>query len=181
MVFLITNRNLVKSDEEYFNKIEKAVEGGISVIILREKHLSADILFKYAERISRIIENTNCKLIINSNIEVYRKIDAYGIHLPFKMFLDYKKEENEIIGVSVHSLEEAMVADKGGATYVLVSNIYETKCKEGLKGKGVDFIKEIKKNVSCSVIALGGITEENKKEVYKAGVNGIAMMSLFMK
>lgn len=180
MIFLITNRQLVKSDEEYFEKIRKAVEDKIFAIILREKHLPYETLLKYAKVISKIIENTNCKLIINSDIEVYKSIDAYGLHLPFKMFLQYEKKEHEVVGVSIHSLEEAIEADKAGAAYILASNIFETKCKDKLKGKGLGFIKELKKNISCNVIALGGIDEKKLKEVYDSGANGVAMMSFFM-
>lgn len=181
MIYLITNRQLVKSDEDYFNKIRKAVDSGISAIILREKQLPSHVLLEYGKRIYEIVENTNCKLIINSNIEVYKAIKAYGIHLPFKMFLEFEKGKDEVVGVSVHSLEEAMKADKNGATYILASNIYETKCKEGLEGKGLNFIKEIKSNINCPIIALGGITEENMKDAYEAGAYGVAMMSSFMK
>ncbi|GAA0126542.1 thiamine phosphate synthase [Clostridium sp. CTA-19] len=181
MIYLITNRQLVQSDEEYFQKIEAAVKYGICRIILREKNVSDDVLLKYAKAITKIIENTNCKLIINSNEFVYKKVKPYGIHLPFEMFLGYEKNKDEIVGVSIHSLEEAIKADKLGATYILASNIYETKCKEGLKGKGVKFIEEIKKHVSCKVIALGGIKQDNMKEVYNSGADGVAMMSAFMK
>lgn len=181
MIYLITNRKLVQNDNEYFYKIKKAVNNGVLRIILREKYLQSNVVEEYAKNILKIIENTNCKLIINSNEEVYKRVMAYGIHLPFKMFLKYDKCKGEIVGASVHSLEEAIEADKLGATYILISNIYETKCKEGLKGKGTEFIKEIKKHVSCKVIALGGINKDNMKEVYEAKADGVAIMSYYFK
>ncbi|MGM9964680.1 MAG: thiamine phosphate synthase, partial [Clostridium sp.] len=85
------------------------------------------------------------------------------------------------VGVSVHSLEEAIYADENGADFILVSHIFATKCKEGLKPKGVDYIKEVKAKVSCKVVALGGINTENYNEVIKAGADGIAIMSLLFE
>lgn len=176
MIYLITNRSLVKSDDEYFAKIKSAIDGGLDRIILREKQLSYEELLRYGEKVMELTKGTDCKVIVNSSLEVYKEINAYGVHLPYKKFLSMK-DRIDNVGVSVHTLEEAIEVDKIGADYVLASNVYETRCKLGLEGKGVEFINNIKEHISTKVIALGGITVDNYREVYKAGADGIAIMS----
>lgn len=174
-IYLITNRNLV-SEEKYFKTIIEASKAGIDKIILREKDLS-DEGYKQLYHKVKLLVNNETKIIINSKISVFKEVDGDILHLPFKEFMKLEKIEGRV-GVSVHSIEEAIIADKKGAAYVLASHIFETKCKEGLKPKGIEFIKDLRKNISCKIIALGGINTENYKEIIHAGADGIAIMSL---
>ena len=176
-MFLITNRKLVNR-ERYFNTIEEAGKYGVKNIILREKDLSTEELIEVYIKIKELVpEETN--IIINSNIEATRILKEKFIHLSFK---DFKRNLEEIkslkVGVSVHSILEAIEADRLGASYILVSPIFETQCKKDVIPKGIDFIKEIKEKVNCKVIALGGINEHNFKEVLGAGAGDFACMSL---
>ena len=177
MIFFITNRKLAKnkSNLEY---IKEASYAGVDYIILREKDLSDIELEKLYYEIKDNI-NPKCKIIINSNINVFNKVNEEIIHLPYKKFLEYENLKKRKVGVSVHTLEEGIYADKAGADYILASHIFETKCKEGLEAKGTDFIKKLRENVKCKIVALGGINEKNKKEVLEAGADGVAMMSFF--
>ena len=176
-MFLITNRKLVNR-EKYFNTIEEAGKYGVKNIILREKDLSTEELIEVYIKIKGLVpEKTN--IIINSNIEAARILKEKFIHLSFN---DFKRNLEEIkflqVGVSVHSILEAIEADRLGASYILVSPIFETQCKKGVIPKGSSFIKEIKEKVNCKVIALGGINELNFKEVLEAGADDFACMSL---
>lgn len=176
-MFLITNRKLVNR-EKYFNAIEEAGKYGVKNIILREKDLSTEELIEIYIKIRDLVpEETN--IIINSNIEATRILKEKFIHLSFN---DFKRNLEEIkslqVGVSVHSILEAIEADRLGASYILVSPIFETQCKKGVIPKGSSFIKEIKEKVNCKVIALGGINELNFKEVLWAGADDFACMSL---
>ncbi|WP_297522072.1 thiamine phosphate synthase [uncultured Clostridium sp.] len=180
-ICLITNRNLVSSDEEYFRVIEEAINAGIDHIILREKELPYKIVLGYAIKIKGMIGSRKTKLFINSMYKIKNEIEGVGIHMPYNMFIELKNDINGEIGVSVHSVEEAINAYKLGASYILCSNIYETNCKKGLKGKGLLFIKEIKSKVPIKVIALGGINILNYKEVLNSGADGIGIMSDIMK
>ena len=164
-IYLITNRHLV-STEKYFNTIKEADKHKNIKIILREKDLNNK---EYEELYYKV-----------KKIAIFQKIEEKTIQVSFN---DFKKNKNIIgrVGVSVHSLEEAIYADENGADFILVSHIFATKCKEGLKPKGVDYIKEVKAKVSCKVVALGGINTENYNEVIKAGADGIAIMSLLFE
>ena len=87
----------------------------------------------------------------------------------------------DMIGVSVHSKEEALDAVRLGATYLIAGNVFETDCKKGLSGKGVDFLKEICENSSVPVYGIGGINDENTKMVQETGAMGECRMSYYMK
>lgn len=176
-MFLITNRKLVNR-EKYFNTIGEAGKYGVKNIILREKDLSTEELIEVYIKIKELVpEETN--IIINSNIEAARILKEKFIHLSFN---DFKRNLEEVkslqVGVSVHSILEALEADRLGASYILVSPIFETQCKKDVTPKGINFIKEIKEKVNCKVIALGGINEHNFKEVLGAGAGDFACMSL---
>lgn len=179
MLFLITNRKLIKNSS-LTKVVSDAVYGGIDAVILREKDLSTQELLVIASDIKKII-NDKAKLIVNTNIEVARRVYADGYHIGYK---DIKKELplfNGLVGVSVHSLQEAINAEKLGADYLLASHIFPTECKAGLPPKGIELIKKIKENVNIPIIALGGINNENIKEVVKAGADSAAVMSLVME
>lgn len=179
MLYLITNRNIIKCGDLY-NVLQKAVEGGVDAIILREKDLPFEELVLVAEKIKDIIAYKNVSLIINGNIEVARKIKAAGFHIGFKEFMEQKYRFDGLLGVSVHSLEEAVSAEKNGANYVLAGHVYETDCKKGLKPRGVEFIRAITSSVNIPVIALGGINEKNIRNVLSYGADGVAVMSYIM-
>ena len=182
MLYLITNKHLV-SEDRYYEVLKVLSHLGLKRIILREKDISSNELKDIYVNIKKIIKD-DTKIIINSDINLARQVRAYGIQLSFKDFIEYKKQDFKdsfIVGVSIHSLEEAILAEKLGADYILASNIYATKCKEGLKGKGVTFLKEIKEKTNIKVIALGGITSKNIKDVLKEKIEGVAVMSTLME
>ena len=176
-MYLISNRNLC-SKEKYIKTIVEAAKNNVEYLILREKDLSTEELIEVYIKIKELVpEETN--IIINSNIEAARILKEKFIHLSFN---DFKRNLEEVkslqVGVSVHSILEAIEADRLGASYILVSPIFETQCKKGVTPKGINFIKEIKEKVNCKVIALGGINEHNFKEVLGAGADDFACMSL---
>lgn len=179
MLYFITNRNLTTKDK-FINVIDEAIVSGVDRIILREKDLNDDQLLLLGRTVQELIAGYDCKLIINSNINVAKEINAFGLHLPYREFINYDKSFRGEIGVSVHSLEEAIEACKNGASYILAGHIFATKCKEGLKPRGIEFIREIKASVKVPVIALGGIYPHNAKLVLDASADGIAVMSTIM-
>ena len=105
------------------------------------------------------------------------------IHLSLKDFRENPqiREKFSLVGVSVHSLEEAKEAEALGADYVTAGHIFETDCKKGLKGRGLEFLRQVSQGVSIPVYAIGGISTENMEQVREAGANGVCIMSGFMK
>ncbi|MGL5314041.1 MAG: thiamine phosphate synthase [Peptostreptococcaceae bacterium] len=175
-MFFITNRTLVDEDK-YYETIKEASYLGVNNIILREKDLNdkeyCDLYYKVC---SIVKPGTN--VIIHSKINVLNKVKSDTIHLTYKDFMNFENINKLNIGVSIHSVEEGIEANKKGASYLLASHIFETKCKEGLKPKGLDLLESLSKNIKCKIVALGGINEENYKETLEAGADDFAVMSL---
>jgi thiamine-phosphate pyrophosphorylase len=192
-IYVVTNRKLIKEGSIY-DVIKKCAELGADAVILREKDLSYGELRKIAEGIKNITEKYNIPLIVNGNIDIAIDIKAEGFHTGFNNFKGLLKKnilnlelhgdkihKKLLYGVSIHSLDEAVEAEKLHADYLIAGNIFETECKPGLKGKGIQFISDISKNVSIPVIAIGGIDHTNLKDVLNAGAYGAAIMSYAMK
>ena len=85
------------------------------------------------------------------------------------------------MGTSIHSLEEVKEAVRLGADYLFAGNIYETDCKKGLPGRGLDFLSQVCMESSVPVYAIGGVNEERLPEILSTGAAGGCMMSGFMK
>ena len=82
-----------------------------------------------------------------------------------------------MIGVSCHSVEDAVAAEERGCTYITAGHVFDTDCKKGLPGRGLEFLQKVCKSVSIPVYAIGGIGSENINAVRAAGAAGACVMS----
>lgn len=195
----ITNRYLC--DGDFLSQIELLCQIGISSIILREKDMTEKEYEKLAERVIDIGKRYNTQIILHSFVNAAKKLGSTAIHLPMPAFLEMKgsrvdeavsaeKEEQlksdiyydfKIIGVSTHTVEEAITAQNAGASYITASHIYATECKKNLKPKGIEYLKSVCHSVNIPVYALGGINFNNIEEALEAGAEKVCMMSEMMK
>ncbi len=180
----VTNRHIAGGD--LYKQVFKVVDGSNKpeILILREKDMQEDEYKDLAARIMKICLDNGVLCILHYFKEVALELGACGIHLPFSVFMDMPGEEKKrfkITGVSVHSKEEAVSAQKMGASYIIAGHIFETGCKEGIKPRGLGFLKEICQQVDIPVYAIGGINMENAVSCIEEGAKGICMMSGFMK
>jgi len=180
MIYVVTNRNLVK-EESFYEAIERCCKSSINGIILREKDLSHTELLLMAKEVKGITDRYNIPLIINGDEKIAKEINAYGCHFGYSVLPENYNKDKMKLGISIHSVKEAIEAERLGADYIIAGNIFETDCKPGLKGRGIDFIDNIKKNISIPIIAIGGIDIENVREVIDAGIDRVAIMSSAMK
>ncbi|MEJ8554079.1 thiamine phosphate synthase [Tepidibacter sp. Z1-5] len=180
MLHLVTNRKLIP-DGDIFRVVEESVNAGIDSIILREKDLTYHDLYEMAKEIKLIADKKNIPLIINGNLDVARDLKCHGFHTGFNRIKNKLPTFDGIIGISIHSVEEAIQAQNLGADYIIAGHIFATDCKKGLKPKGIEFIRKLKQNIQIPVICIGGINENNIRIVYECGSNGVAVMSSIMK
>lgn len=187
-IISITNRHLVQEGCLY-NTLEKCARLGTDAIMLREKDLCYEEIIAMGKRIKDISDRYNKRFIINGSARAALSLEAFAFHTGFKIFksmkensrdIDTLKNKNIKIGVSIHSVREASEAEKSGADYVIAGNIFETGCKPGLEGKGLDFLKKVIEVVDIPVIAIGGIGPSNIEEVLNTGAYGVAIMSCAM-
>lgn len=192
----VTNRHLVNGD--FMAQMEKVVDKSPRAIILREKDITEK---EYDELLLKIIflimnkkaQDTNhITLYIHSHISLVSKyISIYpflGVHMSLHKLVTKKKEVVELkrqyhisISVSCHTLDEVRMAASFGADQIVLGNIFETDCKKGLPGKGLDFLAEAVSVTTLPVYGIGGITLENISGLLAAGAAGGCMMSGFMR
>lgn len=150
-------------------------------IILREKDLSEQEYKCLAMWLLSLCDRD--KIILHTFVDVAIELQHKNIHLPMPVFrnnLD-RLQHFECIGVSVHSLEEAIFAQNNGAAYITYSHVFPTDCKKGLEPKGIQELKKVCKRVTIPVYALGGIKKDNESLVIEAGASGICKMSEYMQ
>lgn len=174
----VTNRKLCN---DFYKRIREIANEDLNYLILREKDLKEEELEIMAMRVKGILKDSKIKLILNGNIKVADNINAYGVQLSYDKLKEIAKDEFEgIIGVSVHSLEEALEAEAYGADYILYGHVFETECKKGLKPRGLEDLKKTCQKLKIPVYAIGGINSSNYMNVLDSGAKGIAIMSSLM-
>lgn len=180
MITLITNRKLVEANR-YFEVIEKAIKGGVSRLILREKDLPILEYLEVTKKLYKLKDKYEFELILNTPLEKNRlKEFCDGFHFTEESLIKCKETKDKVFfkGVSIH--KEELVSSVGDFDYMIYSNIFETDCKKGLKGKGIEALKEVVKNSSIPVWALGGITVKNVSQLKNTQIAGICVMSGIM-
>ena len=177
--FIEAIKNVLSTDNLIDSNLPKP-----DMLILREKDLSEEEYYELAKKIKPMCEETGVEFVIHTHVNVAKKLGVKSIHLPLGKYIMLTKEDKQNfnnIGTSVHSLEDLEKAISLGATYVLAGHIYDTDCKKGLPGRGLDFLQQICNNASVPVIAIGGMNADRLKEVKVAGASGAAIMSGYMK
>ena len=180
-LYLITNRSLFESDNNFLDASEAALMGGVRALQLREKNLTDCELIELGSQLRILTSNYNARLIINSRADIAKKIDADGVHLT-----ESCAHANEIksafpgliVGVSTHSLEGAHIAEAQGADYITFSPIYATPSKANYgPPQGLGLLRQVSQEVNLPVLALGGITLHRVSECLDQGAFGVALIS----
>ena len=181
-IICITNRSLCGNN--YLSRLEAVAAAHPYAMILREKDLSEAEYLRLAEKAKAICEKHQTPLILHSFPNAAKALNHKAVHLPMpilRRLSDRERAHFTVLGASCHSVEEAKEAERFGCTYITAGNVFETDCKKGLPGKGVEFLREICESVNINVYALGGISVWNIAEVMRSGADGACIMSGFMK
>ena len=180
-LYLVTDRNQT-GGRDLLRVLERALDGGVKAIQLREKDLSGRDLFLLAERSHKLCQAYHAALFINDRVDVAMAVDAAGVQLS-KSSLPLVTARallgpQKIIGISTHSLQEAKEAKQNGADFILFGPVYFTASKAAYgEPQGLAALKTIVDNISLPVYAIGGIKAENIKSTKNCGVRGVALIS----
>lgn len=184
---VITNRHLVHGD--FLTQIEKVLKAKPEALILREKDLSEDEYKALAKEVLPLCREYGVPCLFNNRPVLAEKLRPDGQQLSFAAFGEMRAElcsETRaamagVVGVSVHSGEEALAAERLGADFVVFGHVFETDCKPGLPPRGLAALKAVCNGVSIPVFAIGGVNFENSPLCMEAGAAGVCMMSGFME
>ncbi|MGN0669787.1 MAG: thiamine phosphate synthase [Oscillospiraceae bacterium] len=174
-IICVTNRKLCEKPLE--EQLAFLVKKGISRVILREKDLPEE---EYAALAKQVLGVPKIELFIHNFPNVARELSVKKIHLPLAKLTREICAEFEVVGASVHSVEEAIEAEKLGASYVTAGHIFATDCKKGLPPRGLEFLENVCKSVKIPVYAIGGISRSNMYLALEAGAAGVCVMSGLM-
>jgi thiamine-phosphate pyrophosphorylase len=158
--------------------VRTALEAGVKWVQYRRKETARRQLYAEAFYLRQLTADFGASLIINDYADIAIAVEADGLPLgqdDLPLGEARKAAGDMIIGVSAHSLAEALAAMRGGADYIGFGPIFYTDTKDAGKPKGPEAISRIKKAAIMPLIAIGGITRYNAKEVFAAGCDGIAV------
>ncbi len=168
----------------YEDMTRKVLTRGVRWVQFREKERSRHDIYGEAIRLRRLTRDYNAVLIINDFLDIAVCVGADGVHLgqddlPLK---EARKimGRNKIIGISTHSLEQAIEAEKNGADYIGFGPVFPTSTKDAGKPKGIEMLHEVKKQVSIPVVAIGGIGLGNISSVLQTGIDAVAVASAIL-
>ena len=180
LLYAITDRR--DTDKKtFFEKIEKALQGGVTILQLREKELDEDSFVNEAIEVKALCRKHGVPLIINDNVNVALKSGADGVHVGIEdMPIDEirrKAPDSFIIGATCKTVEQAQSAERLGADYMGVGAVFPSPTKKNAVRITREQLKEICSSVSIPAVAIGGITLENAGELKGGGMSGIAVVS----
>ena len=155
--------------------------GGVRWLQLRVKALPPVEFFELARRVRAASRAYNCKLIVNDRVDIALACDADGVHLgqeDLPLAAGRKLMRGKIVGISTHDLDQAERAQDGGADYIGFGPMFGTSTKDtGYGSRGVEMLRQIRAGVRVPIVAIGGITEQNLRQVWQAGAESAAIIS----
>lgn len=161
--------------------VEESLKGGVTLVQLREKHMSFQEFLQEAKEIKEICHRYNVPLLINDNVEICIESGADGVHVGQKDMeaglVREKLGKDKIIGVSARTVEQALAAQNAGADYLGVGAVFSTSTKEDAKPLDHKVLKAITDAVDIPVVAIGGINAENVSQLKGTGIDGVAVVS----
>lgn len=180
LLYAVTDRRWLNG-ESLYNQVEKALKGGVTFIQLREKQLEEEQFLEEALEIGKLCRSYGVPFVINDNASVAAKSDADGVHVG-QDDMDIGSVRallgpDKIIGVSVHTVEEALAAEAGGADYLGTGSAFLTGTKKDARLLPDGMLREICSAVKIPVIAIGGIEKDNVQKLRGNGLSGIAVIS----
>ncbi|MCW6088182.1 thiamine phosphate synthase [Clostridium sporogenes] len=183
----ITNRHLCNN--EFLEQIQdictlnekNTVIESVS-IVLREKDLSENDYKKLAAKVLKICKKNNTECILHTYYKVAKELNCKKIHLPLHVLKSNPNiyKDFDEIGVSIHSVSEAIEAMNLGSTYITAGHIFSTDCKKDLPPRGLSFLSSVCSSVHIPVYAIGGISPANAEKAINEGAEGVCIMSGLM-
>jgi thiamine-phosphate pyrophosphorylase len=164
---------------------EAAVAAQVNLVQIREKSLSARVLYELARRAAAITRGSATRLLVNDRFDVARAAGGDGVHLTARSLpanvVRQIAGSDFLIGVSTHSLETARQARDDGADFAVFGPVFETPSKQAFgEPQGVEKLREVTSALpGFPILAIGGVNRENADECLRAGASGFAAIRLF--
>ena len=180
LLYAVTDRAWV-GKQSLYEQVEAALKGGVTCVQLREKELDEDEFLAEAIEIAALCKRYDVPFFINDNVDIAIRCKADGIHVGQEDMVAaqvrQKVGEDMMIGVSVHSVEEALDAVRNGADCLGVGAMFSTSTKTDVDVLPKEVLRDICEAVDVPVVAIGGIGKGNMLELVGTSVDGVALVS----
>lgn len=180
-LYAVTDRAWARDTEGLLRQVAEAIDGGAGIVQLREKHLGQADFLAEAERFVALCREKGAVSIINDDVEIAAQVGADGVHVGQEDLEAGRARQvlgpDKLIGVSAHSVAEALAAQAAGADYLGVGAAFVTGTKTDAKPITKETIRAITAAVDIPVVAIGGISHDNILELRDCGLDGVAVVS----
>lgn len=181
-LYLVTNSDKY-SEEEFLERVEAALKGGVDILQLREKDKTDLEILALGKKVKALCDTYMVPMLIDDKPHLAWALGV-GVHLgaddmPIKLARKLLGPDC-LIGATAKSVEAAKKAENDGADYLGVGAIFETKTHVKTKRTSVETLIEIKKNVGIDVYAIGGLNTQNVDILEDSGVDGVCVVRAIM-
>jgi thiamine-phosphate pyrophosphorylase len=164
--------------------MQQALDAGVKFFQYRNKDGARKGIYETALMLARIARNAQALFIVNDHADIAAAVGADGVHLgQDDLPIEFARRlfgSDKLIGISTHSLEQAVSAEASGADYIGFGPIFPTTTKEAGKTLGIRNLAIIRQAVSLPLIAIGGIKHTNLQDVIHSGADGVAVISAIL-
>ena len=179
-LYAVTDRAWV-GGQTLYQQVESALKGGVTCVQLREKELDEEAFLKEAFELHDLCKKYNVPFFINDNVDIAIRCHAEGIHVGQDDMaaaqVRQRVGDGVMIGVSAHTVQEALDAVAHGADYLGVGAVFTTHTKTDVSEMPRQTLLDICNAVDVPVVAIGGIHKENILQLKGTGVDGVALVS----
>lgn len=180
LLYAVTDRRWV-GRKTLYEQVEEALDGGVTMVQLREKALDIDSFIEEAFKIKTLCKRYDVPLIINDNVEVALMSGADGVHVGIEDESISKIRDRVgsdfIIGATAKTTTQAVAVEHAGADYLGIGAVFPSPTKKNAIRLTIGDFKEIKSSVTLPAVAIGGIELHNICELKGSGADGIAVVS----
>ena len=180
LLYAVTDRHWLDG-RRLVDVVRESLDGGVTMVQLREKTLDEANFFAEAKELQALCRERGVPFLVNDNVEISREMDADGVHVGQS---DMEAQDvrallgpDKILGVSAHTVEQAVLAEKHGADYLGVGAVFPTGSKDDADDVSFETLKAICAAVSIPVVAIGGIAQSNVAQLAGSGICGVAVIS----
>lgn len=180
LLYAVTDRSWLNG-QTLSEQVEQALRGGVTFLQLREKDLAEEKFKSEALQIKKLCQCYAVPFVLNDNVKLAIETDADGVHVgQTDMNPSTVRKmigQDKILGVTAESIEDALSAESAGADYLGVGSVFPTSTKLDADLISIETLKEICSAVKIPVVAIGGITKDNLRQLKNSGIAGIAVVS----
>ena len=180
LLYAVTDRAWT-GEQTLYEQVEAALKGGVTCVQLREKEMDETAFLQEAKDICALCHRYGVPFIVNDNVDVAIACQADGIHVGQEDMAagEVRRRVGDamLLGVSVHTVEEARRAVRNGADYLGLGAVFPTSTKTDVDQMTNETLRAICDAVDVPVVAIGGINRGNLLKLSGSGVDGVALVS----